>query len=486
MTGSAEGNIRDRIVARRRERLAREGHSLGATVPERRTVPLVPFLRNPPLICEIKRRSPSRGAIDADRSTRLRSPAEYRERGVRSLSVLTEEDHFAGSLSDLSAVKEAYPDLAVLRKDFLVDREDVDVSFRAGADAVLLIASILTAEELSGLHARAAELGMAALVELHEPDDFARARELSPPLVGINARDLTTFHVDLLAPVRLHHQVTWEHRAVFESGVFTEEDARLVVASGFDGLLVGEAAVRDQEAIRGILNGLASSDVTSRSSPHEGFWSRLTGRMRPERPLAKICGITGRADAELAVKLGANLLGFVFADSPRHASAAVVEALADLPVLKVAVVVSGGAYGRLPAQVRELLERGLLDAVQYHGEETPEECGREAFPYYKALRLGSPEDARQMRAYGSPRVLVDARDSSAYGGTGKRIAPDTVDAAAAERPLWLAGGLSDENIADIASAYRPELVDVSSGLEAEPGRKDPGRLRLFFTELSYG
>ncbi|MFW5688133.1 MAG: bifunctional indole-3-glycerol phosphate synthase/phosphoribosylanthranilate isomerase, partial [Spirochaetota bacterium] len=97
---SGSGNIRDRIVARRRERIAREGHALGADVPAEREVPLVPFLRDPPLICEIKRRSPSRGAIDASLDP-VALAGRYRERGVRSLSVLTEEDHFGGSVADL-------------------------------------------------------------------------------------------------------------------------------------------------------------------------------------------------------------------------------------------------------------------------------------------------------------------------------------------------------------------------------------------------
>ena len=482
------GNVRDRIVALRRGRIAAEGHALGARVPERRETPVVPFLRDPGLICEIKRRSPSRGAIDAGLDPVALAGA-YAARGVRSVSILTEEDHFGGSLSDLMAVKRAYPDLALLRKDFLVDEEDVRVSFRAGADAVLLIASILSAEELARLHGLATDTGMAVLVELHDPDDFDRARRVRPTLVGINARDLTRFTVDLLTPVRLRHRIDWGHRAVFESGVFTHEDALLVSTSGFDGILVGEAAVRDQDAIAGILGGLAG-ELPGRGAPaavgRRDFWSRLCGRMRADRPLAKICGITNRSDAELAAELGADAIGFVFADSPRRAAPSLLEELSGLDVLKVAVVVSGGRHGPLAAEVKSLLDRGLIDAVQFHGDEEPDECARDAFPYYKAVRVDSASAVGGMRRYRSPRVLIDARDPGAYGGTGKRISAQIVRAAADAGPLWLAGGLSDRNIAEIASSYRPELVDVSSGLEAEPGRKDPDRLRRFFRELRYG
>jgi indole-3-glycerol phosphate synthase/phosphoribosylanthranilate isomerase len=149
-----QANIRDRIVARRRARLAAEGHALGVEVPHERDTLLVPFLVPPGVICEVKRRSPSRGAIDQSLDP-IALAGSYRSQGARSLSVLTEQDHFAGSLADLINIKRAYPDLAVLRKDFLVDCEDVEISYRAGADAVLLIASVLTADELTRLHARA-------------------------------------------------------------------------------------------------------------------------------------------------------------------------------------------------------------------------------------------------------------------------------------------------------------------------------------------
>ncbi len=484
-------------------------------MPAERIAPLVRFLRAPRLVCEIKRKSPSRGAIDAGLDP-VELAGRYVSRGVRSVSVLTEEDFFAGSLADLMAVKRAHPNLAVLRKDFLVDEEDVEVSYRAGADAVLLIASVLSADELARMHELAGELGMAALVELHEDEDFDKARAFAPPLVGINARDLSTFRVDLLTPVRLRAKIDWDHRAVFESGVFTQEDALLVSTSGFDGLLVGEAAVRDQDAIGGILAGLRgrtpagaavpggggtgggragsadggvrratdSRDASGAPGPAPDFWRRLASRMHADRPLVKICGVTNRRDAELAAELGADALGFVFADSPRRADPAVVRELADLPVLKVAVVVTGGAHAPLPQEVRALLEEGLLDAVQFHGDEEPDECAAQAFPYYKALRLDRPEAADALERYRSPRVLVDARDSRAYGGTGTRLSRQTIDAVRERAPLWLAGGLSPGNIRQVVRDHAPELVDASSGLEAEPGRKDEEKLRRFFEELS--
>ncbi len=483
-------NIRDRIVTRRRERIRTEGHTLGVAVPQTRQHPLVPFLRAPGLICEIKRRSPSRGAID-EALDPVELAGRYAAAGVRSVSVLTEEDHFAGSLRDLMEVKRAHPQLSILRKDFLVDREDIDVSLKAGADAVLLIASMLSGEELSDLHQYARAQGLAVLVELHEHRDFAKAREFAPALAGINARDLTTFRTDLLTPLRLREEIDWSHRAVFESGAFHEEDGRLVARAGFDGLLVGEAAVRDQQVIPQLLRGLKAGradspvgDAPGTDCPPNFFWSTIARRVgASRRPLVKICGITNREDAELAVGLGADLLGLVFAESPRRATTALARALADLSVLKVAVVVSGGKHGPLPHEVSELLEQGLIDAVQFHGDEQPQECARWAFPYYKAVRIGATADVAAMQQWYSPRVLVDARSSTAYGGTGKRLEPEVVRAVAEKQPLWLAGGLNDENIADVMRQFSPELVDVSSGLEAAPGQKDAGRMHRFFEEI---
>jgi len=496
-------DIRTTIVRRRRERIEREGHALRATVPETRLVPIVPLLQDPPVICEIKRRSPSRGAI-ASKLDPVEQAGRYVERGVRSISILTEEDHFAGSLNDLVAVKRAYPELSVLRKDFLLDDEDVELSYRAGADAVLLIASILSADELARLNRTAAELGMAALVEVHDNEDIAKARDLKPELVGINARDLTTFTVDLLTPMRIRHLIDWPNRTVFESGVFTREHARLVASGGFAGLLVGEAVVRRSDCIPEIIDGfrLPRRDVSA-FHPTGDFWSRLAagssdsmgsvtaggpsggpstgGPVR--RPLVKICGITNREDAESAISLGADLIGFVMADSPRRATPEFVRSMKEIDVLKVAVVVSGGSHGPLDPDVAELLREGAVDAIQFHGEESPDECETGAFPYYRAVRLGSTDDAQQISAYGSPRVLVDARARDAYGGTGKRLSQELVAAAAARGPLWIAGGINDENIAEVIRSFRPELVDASSGLEREPGRKDHARIRRFFAEV---
>jgi indole-3-glycerol phosphate synthase/phosphoribosylanthranilate isomerase len=173
------------------------------------------------------------------------------------------------------------------------------------------------------------------------------------------------------------------------------------------------------------------------------------------------------------------MIGFVLAESPRKASAAVIRECTDLPVLKAAVVVLGAGEA-LPEDIQALLREGALDFVQFHGDETPETV--RAWPSYKAVNLRAPGDAAAMDSAGSPAVLVDAFSPEARGGTGKRLDPELMRAASEQRRLWIAGGLNDENVGAIVKEWMPGLVDVSSGVEAKKGRKDHGKVRRFVAE----
>lgn len=507
-------SVLDRIVAQRRRRIETQGHALGASLPAARTLPHVAFGADPFLVCEVKRRSPSRGEIAPDLDA-LAQARLYAARGVRSISVLTEEDNFGGSLDDLAAIKTALPHVAVLRKDFLLDEEDVEVSWRAGADAVLLLASVLDAGALAAMHRKARDLGMQALVEVHDEADVEKCRSFAPELTGINSRDLATFSVDLLHPLTLKPRIDWRTRLLFESGVRGPEDVMLALSAGFEGVLVGETAVRSPDSVSGLLSAFGHR-------PGD-FWARLCARVRPGRPLVKICGITRAADAERASALGADALGFVFAKSKRRVEPALLRELADLDVLKVAVVVTGesdksasrytadfaeyrgaGSPARLDPELKELLDAGLLHAVQFHGEEQPDECAALAFPYYKAVRVRGPAELAAMAGYRCPRVLADAWSPHAAGGTGQQIPRELIRELAGlagglagqaqnpaghaggprkGMPLWLAGGLGPETVGEVIRELSPELIDASSGLEESPGCKDRTKLENYFREI---
>jgi indole-3-glycerol phosphate synthase/phosphoribosylanthranilate isomerase len=488
-------NIRNEIVEKRRERLCAGGHAQGLILPEKRTFPLVKFGRNPFVICEIKRRSPSKGAID-EKLDPAALAKSYAAAGVLSFSVLTEEDAFNGSLRDLISVKTAFPEAAVLRKDFLLDEEDIEVSYRAGADAVLLIAAVLPGDSIAALSAHAKRLGMEVLVEVHGRDDVEKVRSLRPPLVGINARNLETFEIDLLRPAAIRGLIDWDARVVFESGITDEPAAAFAGSLGFHGILVGEAAVRNPGSVPGLLRGFTAGQKNAKriSGAKGGFWNRIALRSAEKRPLIKICGLTNKEDAELADELGADLIGFVFAESSRRADPAFVRALDESRALKVGVVVLGPG-GEVPAAVISLLEEEKLDCLQIHGSgreapdkgPAPERFASFPFPFFYAARPRNAAEAQELEACcPGPRILLDAYSASAEGGTGLRVSEDILSAARRGSQLWLAGGLGPENIREVVTRWHPELIDASSGLEESPGKKSPEKLRTYFKEAGRG
>jgi indole-3-glycerol phosphate synthase len=212
------------------------------------TLDFVSALRRPPqarprLIAEIKRASPSRGLLNPIADP-LALAQIYRDNGAAAVSVLTDQRYFQGSLDDLRAAAGMNPRLPLLRKDFLCDPYQLFQARAAGADAVLLIAAYLDASQLRDLHALANQLGMAALVEVHDAAELEKAlAACRPVLVGVNNRNLRDFSVRLETTLELRAQVPAEVCMVAESGIHTPEDVRRLQEAGVDAILVGEALV---------------------------------------------------------------------------------------------------------------------------------------------------------------------------------------------------------------------------------------------------
>jgi indole-3-glycerol phosphate synthase / phosphoribosylanthranilate isomerase len=475
-------DIRQQIFQRRISRIRQEGPGLSSRIPDLRTVPLTAsgdLFDRPQMICEIKRASPSKGLIDR-RLDPVTQAGIYVKKGIRVVSVLTEEDHFHGSLDDLMQVKQAFPELAVLRKDFLCSTDDIDVSYRAGADLVLLIASLLTAEVCAQLYHHAAALGMGALVEVHSSEDIEKVRALAPKLTGINSRDLKSFTIDRLFPVRQRQLIDWSTTLVYESGIWEYEDAFFAGRQGFSAVLCGESVVRDPERISSISRGLQDG---CNQSGNGDFWSAIAMRRRDPGPLVKICGITRDEDARMAVSLGADVIGFICAPSEREVTPGFIRRFKDLPVLKAAVVVHAAAEDPRYAASVELLEQGYIDVIQLHGDESPQRCSELTHPYYKALRVHSADDVARITEYRCPRTLIDAYHPHLHGGTGRMIDQELVMQAAGLQRLWIAGGITPETVSSIVRSCEPELIDISSGVESGPGVKDHTRMSALFDAL---
>lgn len=248
------GKILDEIMRRHRERLPkimREVSLEDVRAFARIASPPVDFraaLARPgvSLIAECKKASPSKGLMVPNYDP-VRLARTYKKAGAVAISVLTDAPHFQGSLEHLRDVKDALPDTPVLRKDFIFHPYQVYEARAAGADAILLMASILGEGDLQSLLALTHELGMNALVEVHTPEEVEKTLPLKPRIVGVNNRNLQTFEVDFDNTARLRAMIPDDLLTVGESGIKTPDDVRQMAAIGVDAILVGETLVRSKD-----------------------------------------------------------------------------------------------------------------------------------------------------------------------------------------------------------------------------------------------
>ena len=191
------------------------------------------------LIAELKKASPSKGIIRGDFNP-LKIALTYQANGASALSVLTDERFFEGKLETLRELKGKIT-LPILRKDFIIDEYQIYESVYWGADAILLIANILTEEELSNFYKLAKSLGMDVIVEVHSEEDIEKSIKSGAAIIGINNRDLGTFKVDLSVTQRLIRLIPPNKIKVSESGIKTYEDVMFLKSLGVDAVLIGEA-----------------------------------------------------------------------------------------------------------------------------------------------------------------------------------------------------------------------------------------------------
>jgi indole-3-glycerol phosphate synthase len=194
------------------------------------------------LIAEVKKASPSAGIICQDFDP-VCIAKEYEAAGASCLSVLTDEKFFQGSLDYLRQIRAAVK-LPLLRKDFIIDERQILEAIEWGADAILLIVSILSDEQLQKFHALAKDAGLAALVEVHDAQEMERVLKIGAELIGVNNRDLKTFKVDLATTEKLAAKISREKILVAESGIHTRADVERLKKCGAKAILVGESLLR--------------------------------------------------------------------------------------------------------------------------------------------------------------------------------------------------------------------------------------------------
>lgn len=196
-------------------------------------------------ICEVKKASPSKGVI-AEEFPYTQIAKQYEEAGAAAISVLTEPDFFQGKNEYLTAIRQAVS-LPILRKDFIVDPYQIVQSKHLGADAILLICSILTPQQLSEFIVLADELGLSSITEAHDEKEVQMALEAGSKVIGVNNRDLHTFKVDINNSVRLRKLAPEETLFIAESGIQTAEDIDVLEKNQVDAVLIGEAFMKERD-----------------------------------------------------------------------------------------------------------------------------------------------------------------------------------------------------------------------------------------------
>ncbi|MCG8570199.1 MAG: hypothetical protein MJB14_08675 [Spirochaetes bacterium] len=475
--------ILEKICQQREILIQKKGYHFGIELSDQRTAPLCPpQLDQSLIICEIKRGSPSEGKMDTI-SDPVSLANTYLKNGATAISILTEENFFYGSLRDIINVKNAFPHSTILRKDFIQYKEELDVTFRAGADMVLLITAMFM-DQKSKLHEfnqYAQELGLTPLLEVHNEEELNLALEISPVVLGINSRNLKTFQIDKNYPLALKSMIK-SRPVIFESGIKTTYDAVYCGAANFNGVLVGTSIVKSQKTSEKIRN-IAQGFKKGKKQPYT-FFTQLFKKIYLENKLmVKICGITNLEDAKIAIEAGADLIGFIFAESPRKISVkkarSIVENI-DPSIPKIAVV-TDPLSSELPDIIQGIKD-GWLAAIQFHGNIAENLIAAIDIPYYRALNPQKKEDLDQ--TYNAPFVLLDAFVKGQVGGTGKLLKPEIVRYAKQKFPcLYLAGGINPENVEEIINQYQPNFIDLSSGVEKAPGKKDKAKVQLLFKNI---
>lgn len=492
-------------------------------------LPLVPRLLQtaplPAILAEVKRASPSKGAI-APTTNAASQALLYAHAGASVISVLTEPKWFKGGLADMLAVRTALGEMpnrpAVLRKDFILSTYQIDEARLYGADTVLLIVAMLDPTLLKELYFHSVGLGMEPLVEVNNAEELERALELGAKVIGVNNRNLHDFEVDMSTTSRVNEALSRQGASVERpilialSGITSRASVEGYLKEGVQGLLIGESLMRAEDPKAFICELL---DTT----PAGGITPAM-----PAAPLVKICGIQSLTDAQTAVSAGADLLGLIFVSKSKRQipletawsiaqfvrqtnSAAPPSSFHPTVVASSSTSTPKGwfahhasvlARSRRPRLVgvfqNQPLEEILhvvdavgLDLVQLHGSEPAEWANFIPVPVIRVHHVSPSSGLITPADVGRPGlnqfVLLDAGSGKGTGDGGKgeafdwKVARDVVEAGANERlPIILAGGLNEINIAEAVRVVSPWCVDVSSGVEAVGGgSKDAERCKLF-------
>jgi indole-3-glycerol phosphate synthase/phosphoribosylanthranilate isomerase len=398
-------------------------------------------------ILEIKKASPSQGSIrpHADVAELARGYAPVAD----ALSVLTDSAFFGGSLDDVATARANFAG-PILAKDFFVDLCQVAEARIAGADAILVMLSVLDDEEARAMIAEALRFGMDCLVEVHDEAEMRRALALEAPLIGINNRDLRDLSINLATTERLA-PLAADGLLVSESGVSSRSDVDRL-CDHVDGFLVGSALMRSEDPV------LAAREL-------------VHGRV-------KLCGL--RTAGDVAAGAAASFAGFVFVEQSRRFMT-VEQAVPLADQARMLGVRPVGVFRDTPLEmVADAAQRLELRAVQLHGAEDED--------YVAALRRCLPAGCETWTAIDASRPALSQRQGDRLlfdnggGGTGRRFDWGQVAGHPSLGSAIVAGGVGPECAAE-ARSLGAFAIDVGSSLDAAPGVKSAAKIAGLFDAL---
>lgn len=410
------------------------------------------------LIAEIKKASPSLGNINTDVDIKKQAKI-YESAGASAISVLT-NSHFKGEIDFIKKIKQITT-IPILRKDFIFDPYQIYESYLAGADALLLIATILNEKTLCELVDLTHKLGMECLVETHTKEDIDKALKTKAGIIGINARNLKTFEVSLDNVLNLIKEIPEDRLIVAESGIETSRDIKHLEKAGIKVILVGTTLMKAPDVYAKI-NELCI-DIN-------------------KIPKIKICGITNKKDALAIAYLKPDYLGFIFnSQSGRfikpQLAKEIISNVRKIYGNKINFV--GVFVDQDIKQVKQIVKACSLDIAQLHGEESIKYVSelKKVCEVWKTIIIKNTADKKKIKKYRgvADKVLLDAGKGSGKEIDASLIEDESIDV--------LAGGLGAKNIKGILAKISPIIVDANSKLELSPGKKDINLVKEFIQKV---
>ncbi|MBT7950091.1 MAG: bifunctional indole-3-glycerol-phosphate synthase TrpC/phosphoribosylanthranilate isomerase TrpF [Gammaproteobacteria bacterium] len=409
-------------------------------------------------ILEYKRASPSEGTINS--TLTVDDVCEAYQGFADAVSVLTDQTFFDGSFEHLRQLKNKM-DVPVLCKDFILEPYQVIEARYYGADAILLMLSILDDQQYQTLAALADDFSLDVLTEVHTEAELQRAVQLGARIIGINNRNMNTLQTDIAVTEKLASKVPADRLVISESGISSRKDI-LRLTSKVDGFLVGTSLTSSKD-VRGAVKRLLFGEV-------------------------KICGIKNSKDAGVAEIAGASYLGLVFyTPSPRFVTIEEAEIITESVCAKFVGVFVNSSVETMVDSAKRL----NLFAVQCHGNESPELLAnlKQQLPrecqLWKALGYAGQSTFQQIAQIEAlvDRVLVDYQNTTIGGGSGRRFNWQEIDniqiSIGDPHKLVVAGGIAPSNVHEL-DAYPDLSIDLSSGVESTLGVKSIDKIKRLF------